>query len=673
MLANLMWLLLAAAAAGGTAEKKESQGMYLSERDLMAVKGQLLAKFGAAEKERFTAGVEQAARLWTENDGTPDEFARFCSRQYLPEAQRAQLLSRFEDKSEQLGGHMNSLVLMLRRELDEDTGPLLPVDEVFAAYDPAAHLIDDFFDNKLAFAVLLNFPAPDLEQMTRDGPGFSRERWAEARLAQQFLHRVPAEVLQRLSRTVTNAGAYIDGYNIRMDKLVDAEGKPLFREGLRLISHWGLRDELKAQYQNGAAGVAHQRVIQTVMERIIRQEIPAAVIDNPQATWDPVKNVATGAPADREPDRRYQMMLDTAGALRALDRYYPDAPTPIDRAFRLEREMSEQRVVQLLEQVLTAPVSKKVADRISKKLGRPLEAFDIWYDGFKARADLNERELDQKVKSRFPTLEAFQKELPAVLGALGFDAETAKYLAERIEADPARGAGHAWGGRMRGEKAHLRTRVPQGGMDYKGFNIAMHELGHCVEQTFSLYRVDHNLLQGVPNNAFTEGFAFVFQARDLDVLGFGGEAKKVRAMRALDTFWGAREIAGVALVDIGVWHWMLEHPKATPAELRAALVEIAVGVWNKHFAPLLGVKDSPLLGIYSHMISYPLYLAHYPVGLIVAYQVEDYFTRRPLAGEMERMCRQGRILPDIWMKSAVGSPVSAEPLIKAAEAALSEF
>ena len=53
-------------------------------------------------------------------------------------------------------------------------------------------------------------------------------------------------------------------------------------------------------------------------------------------------------------------------------------------------------------------------------------------------------------------------------------------------------------------------------MDYKGYNIAVHELGHNVEQTFSLNFVDHTLLAGVPNTAFTEAIAFVFQERDLD-------------------------------------------------------------------------------------------------------------------------------------------------------------
>ena len=63
--------------------------------------------------------------------------------------------------------------------------------------------------------------------------------------------------------------------------------------------------------------------------------------------------------------------------------------------------------------------------------------------------------------------------------------------------------GHAFGAARRGDKAYLRTRVEKGGMNYKGFNIAVHEMGHNVEQKFSLNDIDHTLLQGVPNTAFT--------------------------------------------------------------------------------------------------------------------------------------------------------------------------
>ena len=38
--------------------------------------------------------------------------------------------------------------------------------------------------------------------------------------------------------------------------------------------------------------------------------------------------------------------------------------------------------------------------------------------------------------------------------------------------------------------------------------------------------------------------------------------------------------------------------------------------------------------------------------------------------EFERVCQQGSITPDAWMRQAVGSPLSATPLLDAASRAL---
>jgi hypothetical protein len=246
----------------------------------------------------------------------------------------------------------------------------------------------------------------------------------------------------------------------------------------------------------------------------------------------------------------------------------------------------------------------------------------------------------------------------------------ARFLATKITVDPSRGAGHAMGAGMRDDNAHLRTRVPAKGMDYKGYNIALHELGHTVEQVLTLNKVDRTLLFGVPNTAFTEAFAFVFQDRDLEVLGLARRDDLTKALSAIDTYWMTFEIAGVGLLDVAMWHWMYDHPDATPAQLREAVVAEAIAIWNRYYAPVFGVKDSPLLAIYSHMICYGMYLPDYPVGHLIQFQYERQFEGKNLADEMERMCVQGRLLPDVWMKGAVGGPISARPLIEAAAAAL---
>jgi len=182
--------------------------------------------------------------------------------------------------------------------------------------------------------------------------------------------------------------------------------------------------------------------------------------------------------------------------------------------------------------------------------------------------------------------------------------------------------------------------------------------------------MDHTLLEGVPNTAFTEGFAFVFQARDLAVLGLAKPDKKTDALKALDTFWSTREIGGVGLVDMEVWHWMYKNPKATPKQLHRAVIKIAKDIWNQYFAPIYGIKDSPLLAVYSHMINSGLYLPDYSLGYIIAFQVEDYFKSHSLAKDMERMCKLGNLAPNVWMRQAIGKAISAKPMLEAVEKAV---
>jgi hypothetical protein len=323
--------------------------------------------------------------------------------------------------------------------------------------------------------------------------------------------------------------------------------------------------------------------------------------------------------------------------------------------------------------VLSSPLVPQVGKLIEKRLGRPLEPFDIWYNGFRARGAYTEAQLDEIVAKKYPTAEAYQGDIPNLLVKLGFTKERAEHLANNIVVDPARGSGHALGAGMRSAKAHLRTRVEKGGMNYKGFNIAVHEMGHNVEQTFSLNDIDYTLLQGVPNTAFTEALAFVFQGHDLELLGLSKPDANSLALKTLNDFWGTYEIAGVGLVDMTVWHWMYDHPNATPAELKEATVQISKEIWNKYYAPVFGKRDVVLLGIYSHMIDSFLYLPDYPIGHLIAFQIEEQMEKAGSIGaEFERMSKVGSVTPDLWMKKATGAPVGPDALLTATKKALSQ-
>ncbi|MBD3291136.1 hypothetical protein GF337_20180 [candidate division KSB1 bacterium] len=639
----------------------------------------LTQKHGEEHAARIEQGVQQVARFWRQSDGSQDDFAAFCEEQFITDPEKLDhTLQRFETHLEQIFGLNLAMNRELMRPIHVDIGPIYPVDMLFAEYNPFAHLEEDFFKTKVAFAALLNFPLYSLEEMLEKGVDWSRKEWAQARLVQQFSQRVPAEVKQRRSEAYVKADHYISNYNIYMGHLVTPEGERLFPEDLKLITHWGLRDELKAQYAN-PEGLTRQRMIQTVMERIIRQKIPAIVIDNQNVDWDPLNNTVTTADtqnaeqdvsASAEDNVRYQHLLNIFKAEQMADPYYPGMPTKMARRFQDDREIPEEQFEQLLISVLSAPVAKDIGALIRQRLGRDLEPFDIWYDGFKARSQMNVEKLDQVVSSRYPDTKAFDNDLPFILRNLGFRPETAEFLASKVEVDPSRGAGHAYGAAMRSDNAHLRTRVAEGGMNYKAYNIAIHELGHNVEQVFSLNRIDHIILQGVPNTAFTEGFAFVFQSRDLELLGMGKKDPQQELLKVLDTYWSTFEISGVALVDMYVWNWMYDNPDASPEQLNEAVQNIAKDVWNKYYAPVLGMKDQILLGVYSHMIDAGLYLPDYPLGHIIAFQIEEYFKDKDLAQEMERMCKLGSITPSAWMQAAVGAPISSEPLISATEKAV---
>lgn len=656
---------------------------------LPGIEAALVEMHGEAQRERIRRGLRQAADLWRAEDGDAEAFAEFARTHFAgDQATLDAMFERYQYLLERLGGHMNKLVQEFRRHSDLDHGPILPFDMLFAGYNPAAHVSEDMFRNRLAFVALLNFPLTTLEERLAEGGQWSRRQWAEARLAQRFGRRVPADVNQEISRAGARADQYIAEYNIWMHHLVNDRGERLFKPGLRLLSHWNLRDEIKASYglEDPAVALARQRTIQRVMEHIVEQTIPAVVIDNPQVDWNPHSNqVAPAAVVDGgepppagfrpdnapEPDERYRVLLGTYRAARLADPYSPTAPTLIARRFDEDREIPEARVEAMLKEVLSSPLVPRVARLIEERLGRPLEPFDIWYNGFRPPSRYTEAELDAIVAERFPTAAAFEADLPNLLTSFGYSPERAAYLAANIVVEPARGSGHAWGAGMRSEKAHLRTRVEGSGMNYKGYNIAVHELGHNVEQTFSLNDIDYTLLQGVPNTAFTEALAFVFQARDRELLGLAQPDESAEALRALDSFWGTFEIGGVALVDMAVWHWMYDNPEATPAELKAATLQIARDVWNRYYAPVFGVRDVVLLGIYSHMIHSFLYLPDYPIGHLIAHQIEAHVRESGnVAAEVERMSLIGSISPDLWMQEATGAPVGAGAMLAAAERAL---
>lgn len=655
------------------------------------VEDALIKKYGLEHKERIQRGVRQVALFWKKEDGDKKSFESFVMENFLtePEQLRA-LLKILEEKFETLFGHMFEIQYEFRRELDLDTGKIIPLYEILGTYDPAAHVDEDFISNKLAFFILLNFPIATFEERKINGDSWSRQRWAEDRLTHKFSKRIPSKISQEITAACNRGELYTSEYKIWMHHVLGPDNERLFPKGLKLISHWNLRDEIRAQYGR-SDGLIRQQVIQKVMERIIDQSIPQIVINNPAYDWNPFTNLVKpadshDAPSDAiiksnaaelsktENNKRYEILLNIFKAIQAADKYCPFAPNFIQRKFNENRQISESEVEKMLDCLLSSPLLKEIAGLIEKRIGRNLEPFDIWYNGFSKDTSLDEAYLDTIVSKKFPTAESFKKEIPNILLKLGFSKEQAEFLYKNIEVEPSRGTGHAMGHLKRGSPVRLRTRFEKNGMNYKSFNIAMHELGHNVEQVFSLNNVDHYFLLGVPNNACTEAIAYVFQNRNLEVLGFEQKQSFAPEYNTIQTYWAACELAAVALVEMKIWRWLYSNPKATPEELKKAVLKISREIWNKYYSNVIGKKDVTLLGIYSHMLYTPLYLADYPLGFLISYQIEEKLKKSESLGkEIERITSFGNLTPDLWMIHATGKPLSTEPLLKATAQAIKKI
>ena len=661
----------------------------ISEQHIQSAITTVLQAHPTADSAMLARGAKQVAALWRESDGTETDYQTLIASSYAAtDAEKEQLYNRMAFILEQCRQSAD----MLNNTLQEPTtllgkGDPTQIDWIISGYSPMAHFAEDMFANKIAHICVLNFPHYSLEEKNTLGKDWTRQEWAYARLGDVFSSRVPGHVVANYSQALSEAENYIAGYNIMMHCLRNEQGEQLWQEPMALLSHWNLRDELKSNYAEAkgegleARGREKQEMIYQVMLRIIRQEIPDCVVNSDQYLWAPYSNTAT--PINEEihnskfltqnSNSRYQQIINIFHAAQQIDAYRSDAPTHVLRTFNEDLQIPFEEIESLFTQLVQSDEVKQVATIIRERLGRDLRPYDIWYDGFKSRSSISEDVLTAETQKRYPDAYAFEKDMPRMLMDLGFASDKANAIASHIVVEAARGSGHARPCVGREQPARLRTRVSNKGMDYKGYNIAVHEFGHNVEEVISLYDIDYYTLAGIPNTGFTEASAFLFQERDLQLLHHSTQSQP-HADQLFDLIWGMYEIMGVSLVDMRMWQWLYANPKATAADLREAVIRIASEVWNQYYAPVLGEKDSPLLAIYSHMIGYALYLPAYPIGNLVQYQLEEHLaqcgTAQEWAQEYTRIYQQGCLTPDAWMRGAVGSPMSVEPILNAVREAL---
>ncbi len=637
----------------------------------------LVDRHGELERSRIEAGVRRVAERWNEGDGGSAAFQKLCNDFFVPVAQRGRLLDRLEQGLEFVGGHLYEMRRHLRRWSDLRGEEMPFVDDMLATFDPAPDLSEEGYRQKIAFVALLNFERPKLEEMLRDGPHWSVDRWAESRLGQHFGPRIPKTV-NDLGRAVSHrANQWVAKFHIPVGTLRDEHGICHFEPGRKLLAHWLVREEIKAGYNDpdAAKGLAKQRVLAWVMARHIEGSIPESIMNaDGDSPWDPRSNTVGGAATTATIGlARYQRWNEQRDLAFTVDRHHPEHPTAIDRKCEVAREIPEREVERLLRDLLSSPVRRPLAAFLGKRLRRALEPFDIYFDEF---ADAKPaEEMNALVAGLATDAASLERKLPEILRGLGFPSDDAEFLGTRIKVEIARGSGHAMRPQLPEYGAWLRTSSLEHEIGWDGFDTAMHELGHTIEQLVSTHFVPRSALRGVPNTACTEAFAFLYQSLGKRVLGITDEADEQRGfdVDCVQTLASACQIAGPALLELQVWNWIYRHPTESPEALRDEVLRVADQLWREFYLEDFGPDPYHILAAYQHMIAHPLYLPDYPLGHIISHQIRSHLRGKDLASETRRICSIGRVTPDLWMRRAVGEGMSVAALTRDAAAALTRI
>lgn len=650
----------------------------LSDSLVTAVRNELTAKQGAASAERINKGVSQLAAVWNSDDGTSEEFRQFCINNFLTEAELSENLPQIAQNLSLLGSSLSVVGSKFNEPFAFVDVPELKADRFFRDATPKY----DAYSSGLAHFLKLNFPVYSVAEKNQMAGEWTRNQWLMNGIGDYFADRRPVSPDSLLQSEMTKYRRYMDNYFFRMDHIKDQSGKYIFPAGTLLHSHRGIRDNTKEEY-NRRDGFKRQKLSGDILESVFSGDVPVQFLTDINTRWDPYKKelfIVKNGREERidgfatESDYRYKGLKTKFLMQQEIDKVYGDGSTFITRNFG-NANLDAGETKKLIEAILANPLNEQVGVIIKKRLKRDLQPFDVWYSGFQEQAFYKGEFLDSITRSRYPDPEALQHDLPGILERMGFPAEEAEYVGTRINVHAVVSGGYSSQPDVAGGKALVTTMFDKTGLDYKGYRVVMHELGHAVCGVYCTTDSENFLLAGVPTGGITEGMAEIFAYKNiegLDLFPYSVEEKKL--LLALATMWYMYEMGGNSLTDIMVWEWMYEHPDASVAELKRAVLDISAGIWNKYYSKTFGgKKDSHILSVYNHFTSGDLYLYNYYNGAIYSYLLAGSFNRNDLAGGLKKACSEGITMPGIWLEKAIGKDFSPDPLFDDARKAILNF
>jgi hypothetical protein len=648
----------------------------VSGETVVQVQEELLKKYGEQNRERIMRGTAQLGKSWRKSDGTGEDFKKFCTDNFLAGADVNSNFQRIQQNISLQNGYLAKIRFQLSESVKFTDGTEVKADQYFRNSIPES----DPWQGKLAQFIKLNYPYYSLDDKRLQGKDWDREKWAMVRLGDLFANRPDPGFKADAADEVAEFGKYIGSYFFRMNHICAPDGTYPFSEPLKLHSHFGLRDNLKGDYTR-PGGLPRQEITGKLVEHITGGTVPKEFISDTATRWNPWTNQLYRMEAGKmvkmegtpEGARRSAGLLAHFKSKSSADQLYEPGSTVIRRTFE-NSNLKPEEVENIIRTFLSDPVIASVGKLIAKRLGRPLQPFDIWYSGFQSQSAYPASMLDSITRARYPDPLALQKDLPSILLKMGFTQQEASYVGTHAVVRPVRVGGYSDQPVMRGDTSLMTTVFNADGLDYKGYRIAMHELGHVVCGVYSTKDIDHFLLADVPTGGITEGFAEMLAYKNMEGLGLQkGSFEEQKEHLALASLWYMVDLGGQALTDIETWKWMYANPTADAGELRSAILRISGEIWNQYYAPVFGgIRDQHILSVYNHFITGSLYLYNYFLGNVMMFQLYDAFMPGKLAEGLKNACNEGNTLPELWMKNAVNQGISLDPLLKAARQAVNK-
>ncbi len=658
-------------------QPNNSPAVLISSEVLAQVQDTLLKIHGVADRERIIRGTAQLRENWRTTDGNEETFAKFCIENVLTDTALVPNFQKIQGNLTLQNGYLSKIRFRFTESERFTDANELRADLFYRKSVPEA----DPYKEKLAQFIQLNFPFYTLDEKVQGGANWNRTKWAMVRLGDVFAKRQDPDFKPAKADEIKEFRKYIGKYFFRMDHITSPDGSYPFTKSLTLHSHFGLRDNLKEEYTR-PGGFARQEITGKLIDHITQGTVPEEFVSDTSTRWNPWTNelyrLESGKPVPveykKEGLKRYAGLLAEFQNRSSSDTLYGAGSTLIRRTFE-NGNLTLERVGELVRSFLSDPVLVSVGKLVSERLKRPLQPFDIWYSGFQSQSFYPANLLDSLTRTRYPNPKALQDDLPAILVRMGFAREEASYIGSHTLVRPISSGGYSDQPVMRGDTALMTTVFNVKGLDYKGYRIAMHELGHVVCGIYSTLEIDHFLLADVPTGGITEGFAEMLAYKNMEGLGMvKGTFGEQKELLALASLWYLLDLGGQSLTDIETWKWMYAHPEATPEELRTAVLDISAEIWNQYYSPVFGgIRDQHILSIYNHFITGSLYLYNYFLGNVIMFQLYDAFMPDNLAGGLRKACLQGNTLPELWMQNAVGQGISLEPLLKTARLAVNRL